>query len=149
MISSSSPDQLGSQTTKLNPFIQIHKNLEGRQAELVRREQDTSSPTQIFTFLKLETFPFHLQPVVAGTGTVAQWHTTVYLSRSAGMPRVLIGCFISFLANIERTEVRWEAQCQVENRNNLSRIMSRYLTPSYGLGMTILQISWVGFILTF
>ena len=45
---------------------------------------------------------------------------------------------------------RWgEGWCQVGNRDNLSGIMLRYLTPSYGLGMTILQISWVGFILTF
>ena len=39
-------------------------------AELVGRAQD-SSPTQIFTFLKLETFPFHLHPVVVGTDTLS------------------------------------------------------------------------------
>ena len=48
------------------------------------------------------------------------------------MATLLIGHFIS----LQVTEMTgWgEGQCRVENRNNLSRIMWRYLTPSYGLG---------------
>ena len=136
--------RLTTQTTRLNPFIhKIQKAegpswWEGRRTAVLLRSSHSSN---------WKHFPFILSPPSCPppySDCLSIW--VDLLSRDACNRN---NWWFHFIASYWKVWGGREGQCRVENRNNLSRIMWRYLTPRYGLGMTILQISWVGFILTF